>query len=137
MERPHARAATDDSRRDRDRPDRAEIQPLTHVEVGLLHIDETATEAEKVETAATDQSGSFSFPHIRPNTDCWVIVRLGRLPDQGALIPTAVRLPNDGGAVDLGELHVQKGRLAARGGLVFADAAVPARELRFRELHRS
>jgi RNA polymerase sigma factor (sigma-70 family) len=73
----------------------------------------------------TDANGSFRFPHVPPQQDWRAYAKLGSLPDGGVIIPVGFRTTANGTSVDIGELHVEKGRALA-GRIVCSDGkAVP------------
>ena len=74
----------------------------------------------------TDVKGTFHFDHALAEEDFWLNGRLGSLADGDVLVPVRVRTTGDGTALDVGDLHVKKGRTLA-GRIVCSDGkAVPS-----------
>ena len=99
-------------------------KPVTGVTIGLKYLNYALDHPlEKLETK-TDARGTFRFPHVLPETNFWAYAKVGSVENQGAAIPLPVHTTKEGSAVDVGELHVQKGRTLA-GRVVFTDGKSP------------
>jgi RNA polymerase sigma factor (sigma-70 family) len=101
-------------------------KPLAGVRVGLMYDKDGANHPNrKIETKA-DARGFFSFPHVLPETDFWVYAALGSVEQQGAVIPLLIHTTEVGATVDIGELHVEKGRTLADRVICAGGKAPPA-----------
>ena len=70
--------------------------------------------------ARTGTDGSFRISHVPAERDWRAYAQLGSLPDAGVLVPVGFQTTGDGTSVDIGELHVEKGRTLA-GRIVCSD----------------
>ena len=101
-------------------------KPVSGVSIGLKYIDLDSDpySLEPLETK-TDSEGRFCFAHVLPERGFWAYAKPGSLPDGGATIPMQIKTMEHGSAMDVGVLHVEKGRTLA-GRLVCSDGeAVP------------
>ena len=74
----------------------------------------------------TDASGLFRFPHTLATTDFWVHSKLRGLADGATVVPQRIHTTGDGTTLDLGELHVEKGRTLAGRVVCSSGTAIPA-----------
>ncbi len=98
--------------------------PVAGVTIGLNYLNYTLDHPWEALETKTDARGTFRFPHVLPETNFWAYAKVGSVENQGAVIPLPVHTTKEGSAVDLGELHVQKGRTLA-GRVVFTDGKSP------------
>ena len=102
-----------------------EGMPVQGATIGLMQGQDSYTDIfpGELETK-TDGRGTFRFPHVPPETNYSVYATLGSVADHGAVVPLSVHTTEDGSVVDLGELHVQRGRTLA-GRVVCSDGKAP------------
>ncbi len=101
-----------------------DAKPVEDVVIGLKYGDGVSYNPyEELETK-TDGQGAFRIPHVLPQTNYWVYAKLGTLKDHGAVIPERIHTPEQGVAVDLGDLKIQPGRTLA-GQVVRPDGKPP------------
>ena len=96
-------------------------KPVGGVTIGLKYVDVMSNPypPKQIETQS-DDTGHFRFVRVLPEQGFWVYAKLGSLPDGGAIVPIRIQTTADGSTLDVGELHVEKGRTLA-GRLVCSD----------------
>ena len=96
-------------------------KPVGGVTIGLKYVDDdwNPYPFDDLE-AQTDDTGIFRFPRVLSEQGFWAYAKLGSLPDGGAIAPIRIQTNKDGSTLDVGELHVEKGRTLA-GRLVCLD----------------
>jgi RNA polymerase sigma-70 factor (ECF subfamily) len=96
-------------------------KPVAYASIGLSFAahDDSPT-LSGIAEIKTDARGTFRFLHILPETDVWAYSTAGSIENGGTITPQAVRTTEDGTTLDLGDLHVEKGRTLA-GRLVTSD----------------
>ncbi len=101
------------------KPVAAVLMALTHAKAERFEPGppDLGSPPAKIKTGA---DGSFRFSHVQAERDWRACAQLGSLPDGGVLISVGFRTTGNGTSVDIGELHVEKGRTLA-GRIVCSD----------------